>query len=57
MKVVLWREEDGLSTIMPQRRRADLLRDRYVPPKEIDRAAARKKRFESDPGKHTYQEK
>jgi phage-related protein len=33
-----------------------LVKERLVPPKEIDRAIERKKRFEQDPSKHTYQE-
>ena len=31
-------------------------KERVVPPREIDRAIARKKRFEGDPSRHTYQE-
>ena len=33
-----------------------LVKERVVPPKEIDRAAERKKRFEANPAKHTYEE-
>ena len=33
-----------------------LAKERVVPPKEIDRAVERKKRFEADPAKHTYEE-
>jgi phage-related protein len=33
-----------------------LIKERIVPPKEIDRAVDRKKRFEADPRKHTYEE-
>jgi phage-related protein len=33
-----------------------LVKERVVPPKEIDRAAERKKRFEANPLKHTYRE-
>ena len=31
-----------------------LMKEREVPPKEIDRAVERKKRFESDPEAHTF---
>jgi hypothetical protein len=33
-----------------------LVKTREVPPKEIDRAVKRKKRFESNPWGHTYEE-
>ena len=33
-----------------------LVKERVVPPKEIDRAIDRKKRFEISPRKHTYEE-
>ncbi len=33
-----------------------LVKLRAVPPREIDRAAERKRRFEADPQKHTYEE-
>ena len=33
-----------------------LAKERVVPPKEIDRAVERKKRFEGNPAKHTYEE-
>ena len=33
-----------------------LLKQRVVPPKEIDLAVERKKRFEGNPAKHTYEE-
>ena len=33
-----------------------LIKERAVPPKEIDRAVERKKRFEVNPRKHTYEE-
>jgi len=33
-----------------------LAKERVVPPKEIDRAIERKKRFEANPKKHTYEE-
>ncbi|MFW6114351.1 MAG: type II toxin-antitoxin system RelE/ParE family toxin [bacterium] len=33
-----------------------LVKERRVPPKEIDLAAERKRRFEADPEAHTYQE-
>ena len=33
-----------------------LIKERLVPPKEIDRAIERKNRFEVDQGKHTYEE-
>ena len=33
-----------------------LVKERAVPPKEIDRAVERKKRFETKPQKHTYEE-
>ncbi len=33
-----------------------LVKERVVTPKEIDRAIERKKRFEANPGKHTYEE-
>ena len=33
-----------------------LVKERLVPPKEIDRAAERKKQFEANPPKHTYKE-
>ena len=33
-----------------------LIKERVVPPKEIDRAVERKKRFEVNPRKHTYEE-
>jgi phage-related protein len=33
-----------------------LVKERVVPPKEIDRALERKKRFEADPPRHTYEE-
>ena len=33
-----------------------LAKERVVPPKEIDRAVQRKKRFEANPRKHTYEE-
>ena len=33
-----------------------LIKERAVPPKEIERAIERKKRFTTNPSKHTYQE-
>ena len=33
-----------------------LVKERVVPPKEIDRAVERKKRFEANPQRHTYKE-
>jgi phage-related protein len=33
-----------------------LAKERVVPPKEIDRAVERKKRFKANPAKHTYEE-
>jgi phage-related protein len=33
-----------------------LVKERVVPPKEIDRAIERKKLFEANPPRHTYQE-
>jgi hypothetical protein len=33
-----------------------LVKERVVPPKEIDRAVDRKKRFEANPSRHTYEE-
>ncbi len=33
-----------------------LVKERIVPPREIDRAVERKKRFEANPAKHTYEE-
>jgi phage-related protein len=33
-----------------------LVKERMVPPNEIDRAAERKKRFEVNPRRHTYEE-
>ena len=33
-----------------------LVKEREVPPKEIDRAIARKLKFESAPSRHTYEE-
>jgi phage-related protein len=33
-----------------------LVKERAVPSREIDRAIERKKKFEKDPGKHTYRE-
>ena len=33
-----------------------LMKERVVPPKEIDRAIARKKRFEANPSRHTLEE-
>ena len=33
-----------------------LIKERAVPPKEIDRALERKKRFEVNPRRHTYEE-
>lgn len=33
-----------------------IVKDRAVPPKEIERAMERKKRFAADPRKHTYEE-
>ena len=33
-----------------------LAKERAVPPKEIDRAVGRKKRFEANPAQHTYEE-
>jgi len=33
-----------------------LVKERAVPPKEIDRAIERKKRFEADAPRHTYEE-
>ena len=33
-----------------------LTKERAVPPKEIDRAVVRKKKFEADPEAHTHQE-
>jgi phage-related protein len=33
-----------------------LVKERVVPPREIDLAIERKQRFERDPGAHTYQE-
>ena len=33
-----------------------LVKERAVPPKEIDRAVERKKRFASNPARHTYEE-
>lgn len=36
--------------------RTGLVKERVVPPKEIDHAVERKKRFEANPQRHTYQE-
>jgi phage-related protein len=33
-----------------------LVKERMVPPKEIDRAVERRKRFEANPQRHTYEE-
>ena len=33
-----------------------LVKERAVPPKEIDRAVQRKRKFAADPKKHTYEE-
>lgn len=33
-----------------------LVKEREVPPKEIERAVERKKRFEANPQRHTYEE-
>lgn len=33
-----------------------LVKERVVPPREIDEAIKRKQRFERDPGTHTYQQ-
>ena len=33
-----------------------IIKEREVPPQEIDRAIERKRRFEEDPAKHTYSE-
>ena len=33
-----------------------LVKERVVPPKEIDRAIERKKRFEANPPRHTYED-
>lgn len=33
-----------------------VVKERAVPPKEIDRAVERNKRFEANPSKHTYEE-
>ena len=33
-----------------------LVKERVVPPNEIDRAIERKKRFEKNPPRHTYEE-
>lgn len=33
-----------------------LAKERVVPPKEIDRAVERKRRFEANPANHTYEE-
>jgi phage-related protein len=33
-----------------------LVKERVVPPKQIDHAVERKKRFEANPAKHTYEE-
>lgn len=33
-----------------------IVKERVVPPREIDRAIERKKRFEANPRRHTYQE-
>jgi phage-related protein len=33
-----------------------LIKERFVPPREIDRAFERKKRFEANPLRHTYEE-
>lgn len=33
-----------------------LVKERAVPPAEIDRAVERKRRFEKNPGKHTHEE-
>jgi hypothetical protein len=33
-----------------------LAKERVVPPKEIDRAVERKRRFEANPHRHTYEE-
>ena len=33
-----------------------IMKERMVPPKEIDRAVERKKRFEANPSSHTYEE-
>ena len=33
-----------------------LVKERVVPPREIDRAIARKRNFESDPTRHSYEE-
>ena len=33
-----------------------LVKERVIPPREIDRAVARQKLFEANPSRHTYEE-
>ncbi|MGA2589586.1 MAG: type II toxin-antitoxin system RelE/ParE family toxin [Bryobacteraceae bacterium] len=44
------------STVQSQRWSHLLVKEQVVPPKEIDRAVERKKRFVANPPAHTYQE-
>lgn len=45
-------DDDPGELRLPVRKRAE----RVVPSKEIDHAVERKKRFETNPAKHTYEE-
>jgi len=63
-RVLLYKEEDGSCPFVEWfselpvkiQDKCYLRLERLVPLKEIDRAVERKKRFEADPPKHTYEE-
>ena len=50
--VVFYKDDDGQAAILA----SGIIKEREVPPQEIDRAIERKRRFEEDPAKHTYSE-
>ena len=57
-RVALYRKEDGSCPFIEWFDVVShgLAKERVVPPKEIDRAVERKKRFAANPAKHTYEE-
>ena len=63
-RVILYREEDASCPFLEWFSKLTLaavvshglVKERAVPPKEIDRAVERKKRFEAHPQRHTYEE-
>ncbi|HEX9743583.1 MAG TPA: hypothetical protein VGA17_12425 [Nitrospiraceae bacterium] len=49
--VVFYRENDGTAAVLAH----GLVKERVVPSREIELTLTRKRRFEQDPERHTYE--